>query len=283
MPDPFEIPKDLDKFTVEEQKNVADQWFRSNFTDPANRLPYISAEGGYQWIYGGPYDAREELESELGGIVQDSVIDDLATELTEECWEWAPIEDPSEYEDQLLEYISEYSDAHATFCSSIQDTESLCKAVPPDGLDALFYRMLFAQVITIMETYFSDCFISRVLNDNDILRKYLETTPEFGEKKIPLSETLSAADNMQSTIKKQLSDVIWHNIGKVKNMYRDTLEVSFPSDLADIYKSINTRHDIVHRNGRNKDGEEVVVTAKVVYDLLQSIKQLEANIESQLT
>jgi hypothetical protein len=37
-------------------------WFRENFDDPANSLPYASAEGGYQWIWGGPYDAREELE-----------------------------------------------------------------------------------------------------------------------------------------------------------------------------------------------------------------------------
>ena len=35
------------------------EWFNQNFEDPAERTPYESAEGGYQWIWGGPYDARE--------------------------------------------------------------------------------------------------------------------------------------------------------------------------------------------------------------------------------
>lgn len=36
-------------------------WFFANYDDPANSLPYESKEGGYQWIWGGPYDASEEI------------------------------------------------------------------------------------------------------------------------------------------------------------------------------------------------------------------------------
>lgn len=38
------------------------EWFHMNFEDPAHNTPYESAEGGYQWIWGGPYDAEEELQ-----------------------------------------------------------------------------------------------------------------------------------------------------------------------------------------------------------------------------
>lgn len=37
-------------------------WFNKRFENPAESTAYISAEGGYQWVLGGPYDAREELE-----------------------------------------------------------------------------------------------------------------------------------------------------------------------------------------------------------------------------
>lgn len=37
-------------------------WFLENFEDPADALPYDSREGGFQWLWGGPYSAREELE-----------------------------------------------------------------------------------------------------------------------------------------------------------------------------------------------------------------------------
>jgi len=30
-------------------------WFLANFENPAECTPYESAEGGYQWIWGGPY------------------------------------------------------------------------------------------------------------------------------------------------------------------------------------------------------------------------------------
>ena len=37
------------------------EWFHQNYEDPVNHLPYISSEGGYQWIFGPPCDAREAL------------------------------------------------------------------------------------------------------------------------------------------------------------------------------------------------------------------------------
>ncbi len=36
-------------------------WFLENYDDPVNHCPYD--EGDYVWIYGGPYDAREEIEA----------------------------------------------------------------------------------------------------------------------------------------------------------------------------------------------------------------------------
>ena len=40
-------------------------WFFSHFEDPAHETPYNGREGGYQYIHGGPYDAREELENQF--------------------------------------------------------------------------------------------------------------------------------------------------------------------------------------------------------------------------
>ena len=34
-----------------------------NFEDPANETPYESSEGGYIYIWGGPYDALEQLSA----------------------------------------------------------------------------------------------------------------------------------------------------------------------------------------------------------------------------
>lgn len=47
----------------ERRTDLMIDWFLENFEDPANTLPYDSEEGGYQWIWGGPYDAGEELSA----------------------------------------------------------------------------------------------------------------------------------------------------------------------------------------------------------------------------
>lgn len=282
MTNDINVRENVGSMTDEEQKVFLEEWFRANYEDPANRLPYESAEGGYLWIWGGPYDAREELEGNFGGIASDHVIEELAAELTEENWEWAPTEDPSDYEDQLLDDILQFSDAFKTLTEAIDATQKLNAAPAPHELDDMYYRMLFAQVITSLETYLSDTFIAQVLGDEGKLRKFVETTPEFKETKVSLADVLAAAADIESTVKKHLVDVIWHNISKVKNMYKDALDVQFPEDLSEIYKAVDKRHDIVHRSGKNKNGDPIEIGKNHVDSLIEQIDTLVASIEEGL-
>lgn len=84
------------------QKAEILQWFHSNYADPVEDCPFESREGGYQFIWGGPFDAREEVESEYGGIATERLIDEIANELNDICPEWSAHpeqDDPSDYED----------------------------------------------------------------------------------------------------------------------------------------------------------------------------------------
>lgn len=74
-----------------EKLSVMEAWFRERYEDPANQTPYSSEDGGYQYIWGGPYDAADELWAEFEGISARSLIDDLTARLSDECNEWAPI------------------------------------------------------------------------------------------------------------------------------------------------------------------------------------------------
>lgn len=78
------------------------EWFHMNYEDPANRLPYQTAEGGYQWIWGGPYDAIEELEQEFGDVVDFELIEEAASQIQDEngIYDWAPIEKHGDRDDE---------------------------------------------------------------------------------------------------------------------------------------------------------------------------------------
>ena len=43
------------------------EWFLSIYEDPCHHVPYESKEGGYQYVFGGPYDAEEALGDEFPG------------------------------------------------------------------------------------------------------------------------------------------------------------------------------------------------------------------------
>ena len=83
------------------------EWFHCNYEDPVNRLPYNSREGGYLWIYGGPYDAREELEEQFPNEDED-IIEAAVEEIEADgLLEWAPVSRPEDYDD-----VRSFEDGH---------------------------------------------------------------------------------------------------------------------------------------------------------------------------
>jgi len=64
------------RFPKSEKIDLMVEWFYQNYEDPANSTPYESAEGGYQYIWGGPYDANDEIGSMFGGLVPDKWIEE---------------------------------------------------------------------------------------------------------------------------------------------------------------------------------------------------------------
>lgn len=67
------------------------QWFHENYEDPAVRMPYSSAEGGYQWIWGGPYDAREQIGDQFSDVSDEASIEEAAAVVTSDgLVDWAP-------------------------------------------------------------------------------------------------------------------------------------------------------------------------------------------------
>jgi hypothetical protein len=64
-------------------------WFRNNFEDPAEHTPRDSGEWIYVW--GGPYDARTEVENAFGNAASAEMIAAAAEQIEEDGYEWAPV------------------------------------------------------------------------------------------------------------------------------------------------------------------------------------------------
>lgn len=263
---------DLSSEDREVQLDVMRSWFFQNYEDPAERTPYESAEGGYIWIWGGPYEAREELEAEFAGVVPDDVINELSEELNAICWQWAPTESPGDYDEFLADDIAQITEYYHNFSGAILDIGKMLEVEIDSSVEGLFFRLLYVNVITAMETYLSDAFMNSVVPDKELMRRFVETTPEFKTEKISLSDVYKAAEEIEQRAKSYLVDVVWHNLGRVKPMYKAVLGVEFNNEIGDLVKAVLKRHDIVHRNGKTKSGEDIVLTKSDVTELVAKVE-----------
>jgi hypothetical protein len=229
---------DLPHAERDTQVEAMREWFLQNFEDPAENTPYDSGEGGYQFIWGGPYDAQEQLSEEFGGVVPDDVIEELADKLSDISTEWSGNSNSSDSSDQFDKYLYDLGpDTLAPlegFQGSVLNIRRLLEVKIEAADYQCFLRLLYVNVITALESYLSDRFKASINADPALLRKLVETTPEFQRDKIPLSDIFKASEEIGQKVKTHLSELVWHRLDRVSPMFRDTLGVEFPTDMKDL-------------------------------------------------
>jgi hypothetical protein len=270
----------LSKLDADEQAEAMKGWFRERYEDPAERTPYESAEGGYIWIFGGPYDAHEELEAEFSGIVPDEVIAHLAEELNDIMPWWARSTDyDNDEDDSLWEAISANADARGTFTKAIGTIQEIMKMAPP-ALAERIHSLLFANAITALEVYLADTFIKKVVTDEASLRKFFEGTHGLTKKHVRLQAFPSHASAV-SAAKTALMKISWHNLGRAESLYRETLGIAFTDAVRALDAAVAIRHDIIHRNGKTTDGIAHKLGAPQVYEVISGAAELVETVEGE--
>ena len=92
----------FERLSREEQIAYMVRWFRRMYEDPANETPYDSGEGGYIYIWGGPYEARDEFGDEFGDLVSDEVIEAAVSEVeSDSTLDWAPTDSNPKHKARL--------------------------------------------------------------------------------------------------------------------------------------------------------------------------------------
>ena len=86
-------------------------WFHARYCDPAEETPYNGREGGYQYIYGGPFDPADILPERFSHIVDEKVIKDVIDEMNQEVGDqWAPMQCGRDLDGDEQTEISESED-----------------------------------------------------------------------------------------------------------------------------------------------------------------------------
>ena len=256
-------------------------WFYEHYQDPAESCPYESAEGGYQYVWGGPYDPKDELYTEFGDIISEAVIDELANELCGVAPEWAgdPDDELDEYE---LAAITQSSKPQGDFETSMITTEQLLRIKADTREAQVLRRLLYVNVISAIETYLAAVFVGRVLDAPEALHKFVKTYPTFQQEKVKLSDVLTTAAQIKARVRSELLDTVWHRLDPVRHMFENSLDVNFPRDMKALHRAVAVRHDIVHRQGSTPKGKAHTITAAQVRELIKLAREFVGQLEEQL-
>jgi hypothetical protein len=199
----------------------------------------------------------------------------------QKSWQADEIEEDYTDKDQL-EAILSNTDFYITFRDEIASLRVLNKLSLPDPkAKKTLSRNLYVGVIGCLETYLSDAFINTVLSNENFLKSFFISFKDFKEQKLGMNELLDYASKAKEIAKKEMLEVIYHNLPKVSKMYEGTLNLEFPK-FSEIQKAVSIRHDLVHRNGKKKDGLEINIDSRSVDDLISKVESFISEIDQKL-
>lgn len=221
---------------VEEQRR--EDWIRERLSDPNLE------EDSDEW---------EELAQEHDALRD--FMEDMARE---------------EYEEQQWLKNNPHTDIYDSSISLLDEILDERK----EHTSETFYKMQIAYCVTIMESCLGDMIKSIVLPNSIYRDNAINNVTELNDVKIKLSEALKGNEPLNKSVQNYLSDLTYHNIPKIYEVYKAVLDCKVTSKpiLKNIIKLTKLRHDIVHRNGKTREGKEIPFEYKDVLDAFDTTK-----------
>lgn len=195
--------------------------------------------------------------------------------------------------DHIADFIAKVNDGYSAYdvyrCSIEQIKDLLQIEIPSADLQQHFYRMIYTNVISSMEAYLSKTLITIVMNDETYFWEFVKRF-DWEKEKINIENIKEVYDNMTIKVQTKLSEILYHNLPKVKVLYQKVLNIDIlqnHEDMAFLCRAVDIRHDLVHRNGRKNGRSEVdeyhSISISMIYDLVTHVDNMIQEIESSFT
>lgn len=186
-----------------------------------------------------------------------------------------------EYEDEYEAIITK-NDFYNEFLKETQNIFRLnqIKIIDID-LNSAMKRQLFIAVITSLETFLSETIISFINKDEKILRSFVESYPSLKSRKIKFNNIFGEYDRIRITVNTELFKISYHNLSVVRNLYKNTINIDFP-EISEIMKAVNIRHDLVHRNGKTKEGGNIKIDNSTIENLINQVISFVESIQKKI-
>ena len=277
----FEPDDDWLKKTSSQRKLIAMRaWFRTRYWDPANDTPYNSKEGGYLYVEGGPYSPREDLGARFDGLVPEHLINQVIDELESEVGdEWAPIH--SQYDEDYDVDVSAPDEPLDKLIQRCTQNLDILNLQGNDQAKKLSLKLVYVAMISALESFLWETMVFYVENDPFASTNIIEKTEVFRNREIKLGNIFNQLRRIKEDIRVHLQNIVWHNWRQVEPLFSQGLGIQMPSFKV-FNEALLKRHDISHRSGFSKEGDEVVIEEKDVRELADTVMSFARDIQLRI-
>lgn len=145
-------------------------------------------------------------------------------------------------------------------------------------------NLLYGSVITTLESYLGDAFKFHIMNNESYFYSFLKNY-KFSkeENKYNIRELGLHGDKIgqfiKNKVKETMDKIIFHRVEIVDEIYKEILNIDLPGSLLGFKDAIQKRHDIFHRNGKDREGVELEIKDNQIRSLIYSVKKFISNVE----
>lgn len=166
---------------------------------------------------------------------------------------FSTIIDPDEFGEIDL-YPSEPYDL---FEGARDDLNDLRRGSPGSASKPLLRKVLFQQYITLLEAFLSDTFTRVANRSTEAISDVIMELDAFKDSKVSYRELAVKPYFLREKVIEHLTNVSWHDLKRANQISKTMLSASIFVDdnhKERLLAAVRIRHDLVHRNGKAKDG-----------------------------
>lgn len=187
------------------------------------------------------------------------------------------------YTEELQRLIEDES-SFSVFISHVNQLKSEL----PENPSSLSIKMNYAYSVTLMESCLSDMIKHAVLTEDEFMQNALNNLVDFKSIKVPLADIYNDPDFAKKRVMSTLTEYLYHKIDFVLLSYHLILGSDRPESVENLKPEIiqiaKNRHDIVHRNGFDKEGRALTLSKndliKAIQDISDFVQGMHMHIEN---
>ncbi|MEQ8744109.1 hypothetical protein [Parasphingorhabdus sp.] len=188
-----------------------------------------------------------------------------------------PMYGPDEYDYDPPE------DPHSIAREALAQLSSMVGTPGPANDTQFTNRLVFAGAVSSLEAYLGDTLINAVQDEVSVRDQLLTKNSILGSVKVTAAEMASDQEIMTKRIVQELRGYLYHNLSAVTALYKDAFDIDLAPSKAQrdlLFQAMPRRHDCVHRNGRNQEGEKQTdFTDEYVETVIKAIVSVVDHIE----